>query len=87
MVPNLAAFPEIMGQRRCGFPYEPSDVDSLAHAFRLAESIGESRWHEQWDAALAKATDDSADANYLRLMGIYDATPEHDSRTPQCKIL
>jgi glycosyltransferase involved in cell wall biosynthesis len=73
IAPNHAAFPELMEGGRCGFLFEPSNLDSLAAALRSAISTGESGWREQSKAALARAGEYGPDANYVRLMEIYAA--------------
>jgi glycosyltransferase involved in cell wall biosynthesis len=81
IAPDHAAFPEIFGGGNCGLLFEPSNVDSLARALRLAVSTGEDRWLEQSDAAFAKAGEYGADDNYVRLMEIYEAARGHYSRS------
>jgi glycosyltransferase involved in cell wall biosynthesis len=80
IAPNHAAFPEILGGDRCGFLFEPSNADSLAHVLRLAASTRDGAWLEQSDAMFAKAEKYSASANYVRLEEIYTAAREHYSR-------
>jgi glycosyltransferase involved in cell wall biosynthesis len=80
IVPNHAAFPEIIEGGRCGFLFEPSNLDSLVSALRLAVSTGESGWRAHSDASVAKAGEYSADANYARLMEIYELARDHYSR-------
>jgi glycosyltransferase involved in cell wall biosynthesis len=80
IAPNHAAFPEILAGG-CGFLFEPSNLDSLGRALRRAVSTEESEWRKQSDAALARAGDYSADANYLRLMDIYASAREHYGQT------
>jgi glycosyltransferase involved in cell wall biosynthesis len=81
IAPNHAAFPALMEGGKCGFLFEPSNLDSLAGALRSAISAGESEWREQSNVALAKAGEYGPDANYLRLMEIYAAAREHYART------
>lgn len=81
IAPDHAAFPEILGGGKCGFLFEPSNADSLAHALRLAVSSGESRWLEQSEAAFTKAGEYNAGSNYARLMEVYKAAREHYSRS------
>jgi glycosyltransferase involved in cell wall biosynthesis len=81
IAPNHAAFPEMLGGGKCGYLFEPSNLDSLVHALRLAVSTREPAWLEQSDAALAKAGDYNAEANYLSLMEIYADAREHYLRT------
>jgi glycosyltransferase involved in cell wall biosynthesis len=83
IVPDHAAFPEMMEQGRCGFLYEPSNVQSLVHAFCLALSVGESKWREQSDAALRRSCDYGSNENYIRLMEIYEAARTHYSGTQE----
>jgi glycosyltransferase involved in cell wall biosynthesis len=80
IAPNHAAFPEILERGRCGFLFEPSNVDSLARSIRLAVSTEESGWLEQSDAAYSKGREYSPAANYVRLMEIYDSAQGHYSR-------
>jgi glycosyltransferase involved in cell wall biosynthesis len=77
IAPGHAAFPEMLEGGKCGFLFEPSDVDALAHTLRLAVSIGERDWREQSNAAARKAGEYGADANYVRLMEIYAAAQAH----------
>jgi glycosyltransferase involved in cell wall biosynthesis len=81
IAPKHAAFPEMLGGGKCGYLFEPSNLDSLVHALRLAVSTRGPAWLEQSDAALAKAGDYSAVTNYARLMEIYAAAQEHYSST------
>jgi D-inositol-3-phosphate glycosyltransferase len=80
IAPDHAAFPEMLESGKCGFLFEPSNVESLTCALRLAVSTGEKEWSEQSDAAFKKAGEYGADANYALLMEIYDATKEHHAR-------
>ena len=80
IAPNHAHFPDILDGGKCGFLFEPSNVDSLTDTLRLAVFSGDGRWREQSDAALKKAAEYGSDVNYIRLMEIYDAAREHFSR-------
>lgn len=81
VAPDHAAFPEILERGKCGILFEPSNIDSLANALRLAVSDREDAWHVHSDAALARARNFGADANYIRLAEIYACAREHYSRT------
>jgi glycosyltransferase involved in cell wall biosynthesis len=81
IAPDHAAFPEMLERGRCGFLFEPSNVDSLVNALRLAGAIGGREWLEQSDAAFKKAGEYGAAANYVRLMEVYEAAQVHYSTT------
>lgn len=81
IAPDHAAFPEILERGRCGILFDPSNIDSLSSALRLATSDREDTWQLHSDAAFAKAHDFSADANYIRLAEIYASAQEHYFRT------
>jgi glycosyltransferase involved in cell wall biosynthesis len=81
IAPDHAAFPEILEGGRCGFLFEPSNVESLTRALRLAVSTGQKEWLEQSDAALKKSDKYSAGANYIRLMEIYETAQERYLQT------
>lgn len=80
IAPDHAAFPEIVERGKCGFLFEPSNLDSLTDALHTAASVSERVWREQSNSALRKAEEYSAAANYVRLMEIYGAAREHYSR-------
>jgi glycosyltransferase involved in cell wall biosynthesis len=81
IAPNHAAFPELMDAGRCGFLFEPSNVESLAEAIGHAVSISDTAWREHSAAALNNAAVYSSDASYVRLLEIYDTALEHYCRT------
>ena len=79
IAPDHAAFPGILERGRCGYLFEPSNVESLARALRVAVSTEEGEWQGQSDATFKKSREYGADANYVRLMEIYQAAQEHYS--------
>ena len=81
IAPNHGAFPDLLNGGKCGFLFEPSNVDSLTDALHLAVFVEEERWREQSRAALLKVEEYGPDVNYIRLMEIYDAAREHYART------
>lgn len=70
---NHAGFPEIVGDRRAGFLFEPQNPDDLAKKLSEASLLEPDTWKEMSERArndyLSRYT---PEANYEILMGIYD---------------
>ena len=77
IVPDHAAFPEMLERGQCGFLFEPSSAESLADALRLAGTAPENEWCEQSAAAFKKAAQYTSASNYDLLMEIYEAARYH----------
>jgi glycosyltransferase involved in cell wall biosynthesis len=86
IAPRHAAFPEMLEGGKCGFLFEPSNVDALARALRLGVAIRGRKWRDQSNAATRRAAEYGPDANYVRMMEVYAAAQAHYAKNMEALV-
>lgn len=81
---HLGAVPDILMDGQCGWLAEPGDAASWADTLRAAWADHEGTWQRGRVARQAYETLYSPDANYRRLLGIYEAARERSDRHASC---